>query len=158
MGNKRRAKKGERWGQVSSCIPSSSPPCPPSNFPSSQSGVFMDGMTMLQRSLTRVENFLIKWPFATEWEVLLNDRDRDRAGTGERTAAAAAYQMQSNRLRNSHARRRQRNIFVGAQITSRTLRARLASPESISLGGRITQVETGRFSERKPIRSPMRMN
>ena len=33
---------------------------------------------MLQRSLTRVENFLIKVPFATEWEVLPADRPKER--------------------------------------------------------------------------------
>ena len=83
-------------------------------------------------------------------------RPTERAG--ERTAAAAAaaaYQMQSNRLRNSHARRRrQRNIFVGAQITLRTLRARLASlgrSQSLWVAERTTRVETGRISERKTI-------
>ena len=74
----------------------------------------------------------------------------------ERGTAAAAYQMQSKRLGNSHDRpccsaaSRQRNIFVGVQITSRTLRARHdGSPrpsESISLGGRTTPVKTGRFN------------
>ena len=106
---------------------------------------------MLQRSLTRVENFLIKVPFATEWEVLPADRPKERdRPTGhvrpERGTSAAAYQMQSKRLGNSHDRpccsaaSRQRNIFVGVQITSRTLRARrdgcrLASPVGVNLFG-----------------------
>ena len=62
---------------------------PPSNF-------LVEGPTMLQRSLTRVENFLIKVPFATEWEVLPADRPKERdRPTGhvrpERGTAAAAY-------------------------------------------------------------------
>ena len=103
---------------------------------------------MLQRSLTRVENFLIKVPFATEWEVLPADRPKERdRPTGhvrpERGTAAAAYQMQSKRLGNSHDRLRYSAAtatqhFCGgtnyiADIKGPT--RRLASPVGVNLIG-----------------------
>ena len=77
-----------------------------------------------------------------------NEQVRENGGGGISNAIKPSQKL--SRAVAAAAATTQRNIFVGAQITSRTLRARFASPESLWVAGEPRQREpTGRASLQK---------